>query len=57
MTDRERRRLQLYARSARLRALATQIDALEFLLGPLYREKDQLEQRALARAPKKRAKR
>ena len=49
MTDMERRRLQLYAKSARLQLLRRQIDALEFVLGPLYREVDELEQRALSR--------
>lgn len=49
ITDMERHRLQFYAKSAKLRALRTQIDALEFLLGPLYRERESLERATLPR--------
>lgn len=49
MTDMERRRLQLYVKSAKLRALRTQIDALEGVLGPLYREREYLERATLLR--------
>lgn len=44
MTAMERRRLQLYARSTRLQHLQRQIDVLEELLGPLYREAEQWAQ-------------
>lgn len=52
MTDMERRRLQLYAKSAKLQHLRRQIDVLEELLGPLYQQADEWEQ-AFAAAPVK----
>lgn len=45
----ERRRLQLYSKNIRLRDLKRKIDALEFVLGPLYGEVERLEAEALAR--------
>lgn len=58
MTAMERRRLQVYARSTRLQYLQRQIDVLEELLGPLYREAEQWAQPALTiRAPKSRGRR
>lgn len=43
MTDMARRRLQLYAKSAKLQHLRRQIDVLEEFLGPLYREVEEWE--------------
>jgi hypothetical protein len=44
MRDMERRRLQLYAKSIRREALRRQIEALEYVLGPMLLELDRLEQ-------------
>jgi len=43
MTDMERRRLQLYAKSAKLQQLRRRIEVLEEILGPLYREVEDWE--------------
>lgn len=43
MTDMERRRLQLYAKSAKLQHLRHTIEVLEEILGPLYREVEEWE--------------
>lgn len=43
MTDMERRRLQLYAKSAKLQHLRRTIEVLEEILGPLYREVEEWE--------------
>jgi plasmid replication initiation protein len=48
MTDMERRRLQLYATNIRLQNTRRQIECLEFVLGHLYRELKDGEERALA---------
>lgn len=57
MTDMERRRLQLYAKSAHVQLLRRKIEVLEAILGPLYHELEQYGERApwrpKARAPKK----
>lgn len=55
MTDMERRRLQLYAKSARLQNLRRQIEALELVLGPLYQERERVERHALMASVTRRA--
>jgi hypothetical protein len=49
MTEMARHRLQLYAKSAKLRALRTQIDALECQLWRHYRERERLERATMPR--------
>lgn len=48
MTDMERRRLQLYATNIRLSNLRESIAKLEFVLGHLYVELKDVEDRAIA---------
>jgi prefoldin subunit 5 len=60
MTDMERRRLQLYAKSAKLQQIRRKIDVLEEILGPLYREAEEWERTFTTvntRVPTKRSRR